>query len=50
MANVTVRVNGETRTVTVEPDTPLFSTLRNFVLLSQPSERFLGVGEGSRGL
>jgi len=36
MASVTLRVNGERRTVTVEPDTPLLYVLRNDLELNGP--------------
>jgi nicotinate dehydrogenase subunit A len=36
MANVTLRVNGATRTVSVEPDTPLLYVLRNDLELNGP--------------
>ena len=36
MANFTLRVNGETRTVAVEPDTPLLYVLRNELELNGP--------------
>ena len=36
MANFTLRVNGETRTVAVEPDTPLLYVLRNDLELNGP--------------
>jgi nicotinate dehydrogenase subunit A len=36
MANLTLRVNGETRTVAVEPDTPLLYVLRNDLELNGP--------------
>ena len=36
MATFTLRVNGETRTVTVEPDTPLLYVLRNDLELNGP--------------
>ena len=36
MATVTLRVNGERRTVTVEPDTPLLYVLRNDLELNGP--------------
>jgi len=36
MANFTLRVNGETRTVTVEPDAPLLYILRNDLALNGP--------------
>jgi len=36
MANVTLRVNGETRTVSVEPDTPLLYVLRHDLELNGP--------------
>jgi nicotinate dehydrogenase subunit A len=36
MASFTLRVNGETRTVSVEPDTPLLYVLRNDLELNGP--------------
>jgi nicotinate dehydrogenase subunit A len=36
MANVTLRVNGESRSVNVEPDTPLLYVLRNDLELNGP--------------
>jgi nicotinate dehydrogenase subunit A len=36
MADFTLRVNGETRTVSVEPDTPLLYVLRNDLELNGP--------------
>ena len=36
MADFALRVNGETRTVTVEPDTPLLYVLRNDLELNGP--------------
>src|SRR5881409_2230203 len=36
MASFTLRVNGETRTVSVEPDTPLLYILRNDLELNGP--------------
>ena len=36
MATLTLRVNGETRTVAVEPDTPLLYVLRNDLELNGP--------------
>jgi nicotinate dehydrogenase subunit A len=36
MANLRLRVNGERRTVTVEPDTPLLYVLRNDLALNGP--------------
>ena len=36
MASVSLRVNGETRTVVVEPDTPLLYVLRNDLELNGP--------------
>jgi len=36
MASVSLRVNGETRTVSVEPDTPLLYVLRNDLELNGP--------------
>jgi nicotinate dehydrogenase subunit A len=36
MANLTLRVNGERRTVAVEPDTPLLYVLRNDLELNGP--------------
>jgi len=36
MASVSLRVNGETRTVAVEPDTPLLYVLRNDLELNGP--------------
>jgi len=36
MANITLRVNGESRAVNVEPDTPLLYVLRNDLELNGP--------------